>query len=100
MRAELPRLEPVAKSGDPIHLYGNRRGQETLVFNMFKVGVEIRGQWPHTKPGQKIRINERLHPPGWSAQGAELCRIASCRLPVCSVAAQHIRHSPGFGIAA
>jgi hypothetical protein len=35
MRAELPSLEPFAKSGDRIHLHGNRRGQETLVFNLF-----------------------------------------------------------------
>jgi hypothetical protein len=32
---EFPIAEPFAESGDCIHLHWHRRGQETLLFNMF-----------------------------------------------------------------
>ena len=54
------------------------------MFNMFQIGVEIKGQWPYTKPGEKIRINESLHPPGWFSPGrwtmpSRLLPPACCR---------------------
>jgi hypothetical protein len=53
----------------------------------------------HTKPVEKIGINECLHPPRMTIPGPKLCRIVYCTWSCRSAAARHIRHSPGFGIA-
>ena len=69
VQVESPIVQPVTEPGDRIHLHRHRGRQETLLFNMFQVRIEMRSQRPHAKSLEKIGINEFLHLPRMAIPG-------------------------------